>query len=146
MCAQLGLQVQAAAAMPEIDDMYLQLHVVTDLLIFYGIRGQGGQAPFNLAYMLFKYEIEQGRKKIVWRDLRLMRCSMIFRQELFGVFLKVTPRLWPPALVRWVRQLSFFLSFFPGSFEVRALRKDANPYGLVLSWNRWNCFVRYMQR
>eukprot|EP00698_Gefionella_okellyi_P011205 TRINITY_DN2946_c0_g1_i1.p1 TRINITY_DN2946_c0_g1~~TRINITY_DN2946_c0_g1_i1.p1 ORF type:complete len:2682 (+),score=550.34 TRINITY_DN2946_c0_g1_i1:90-8135(+) len=94
--------VTAGAAHREVAELLFAMHVITDALIFYGIRGQGGQVPFQLASMVY---------------------SMLFRHDVFVIFLHCPATLFPvTALGPWVKQLRFFLTFFPGSPEVLVLR------------------------
>jgi len=103
-------------------ELYLLLHVLTDQLIFFGIRGQGGQVPFSLADMLFKCVLCVcfSHDIVIFCFPTLMVAySILFKQDVFVVFRNAHPSLWPSALKRWVKQLTYFLSFFPGSDEVR---------------------------
>jgi len=53
----------------------------------------------------------------------LSLCSFISQQEVFSVFLHSSPRVWPFGLNHWIKQLTYFLSFFPGADEVASLRE-----------------------
>jgi len=108
-----------AGAEEEYMQLYVELHYITDELVFYGLKGQVGQFVFHLATLLY---------------------SVLFRHPVFSSFFATSsvqssssspPTLpsapwassrptstsyvdvFQPPLSKWVGQLSHFLSFHP---------------------------------